>query len=164
MELVRRYLTSLKGLFTWLVVYLLITLYVISCSGCKAPVPLSRTETVETSTEVRDTVVTISERVDTFYLPVILRDTVVIKANSKPSSTSLKVFTDSVGAKLIVSQEGYKLVLDSVIKAKTIVRVIKEVNTVNRCSNGFHTFSVWLTIIVIAIFILIQIVKALPIL
>lgn len=162
MEIVRRYLESLKGLLTWLVIYLLITLYVISCSGCKAPVPLSRTETVETSTEVRDTIVTITERVDTFYLPVTLRDTIVISRTTEPTSANLRVFTDSLGARLIVSQDAYKLVLDSVIKAKTIVRVVKEVNTVNRCTNGFHTFAVWLSVIVIAIFILVQLVRALP--
>lgn len=105
----------------------------------------------------RDTIVTIQQRTDTFYLPsIIIRDTIIVKENK--SELRIKI-SDNKGLQIICKEAELQMKLDSVIKIKSIRHERIETKIVNQCESKWHSFTNYFFFIafgLIAIYILIK--------
>lgn len=127
--------------------------------GCKTPKVLETISDNKTIETIRDTIVTIEERHDTFYvyLPQIIKqDSVEIKKNN--SSLLIKKKTGS-SLMIVCKEDELKLKLDSVIRSKTVVFKERTVLSIEKCNNKFHVFSSYFTIITLCCLFLIGIIK-----
>lgn len=134
-------------------------LFLISIFGCrtqKNSETISNSSTIET---IRDTIVTIVEKHDTFYvyLPKIINeDSVVVK--KKTSSLFIKKKTGS-SLMIVCHEDELKLKLDSVIRSKVTILKEKTIVKVEKCNSKFHIFCTYFSVIAICMLFLIMIIK-----
>lgn len=139
---------------------ILITIFLFSlffsCRSRKELNTISDNYTVET---IKDTVIVIAEKHDTFYvyLPQIINsDSVIVK--NKNTSLQIKKKTGS-NLMIICQEDELKLKLDSVIRLKKTVYKERIIVNVDKCTNKFHIFSNYFALIAISILILVALIK-----
>lgn len=108
------------------------------------------TKQIEPRVEYSDTTITLSQQIDTFHIQVI-HDTIF----TTKDSVTIQIQTDTIEkVRIIYRKPETRIVLDSVIKWKTIkhneiIRI-----THHQCTSAFHNFCVgffWLTAILLLI-------------
>lgn len=134
----------------------ILLLLLFSCSSTKKLQSIKEESVVEI---IRDTIITIEQRSDTFYvyLPTIINnDSVEIK--KEKSSLLIKKNTES-SLIVICKENELQLKLDSVIKIKTKIFKEKIVLVENKCTNKFHSFCTYFSIIVLCFLFLFALIK-----
>lgn len=105
-----------------------------------------------------DTIISIQERVDTFYIPstIIVHDTII--KNGKKSE--LKIYIkDNKGVQIICKENEYKLKLDSVIKLQRINHFRSETKIIYECKEDWHKFLQYFFYLAIAMLIIYMLIK-----
>lgn len=134
------------------IIVLFIVFYFFSCRTNKSSIQ-TKEFVYET---IHDTIVTINEKLDTFYvyLPQIITND-EIKISKEKSSLVINKKTGS-SLMVICREDEFKLKLDSVIKNKfKVITKEKTVYVNKKCDNKFHIFSYYFTIVsLIGLFLL----------
>lgn len=113
-------------------VVLIAPLFFFSCKSHQAIESISSDSTLV----IRDTVIQIIERNDTFYLPSnVIHDTVIIKEKSQ-----LRIKVKENQIQIICHENEYKLKLDSVIQSKRVIITKHETISKHECKSQWHYF------------------------
>lgn len=133
------------------VVWILVVYWVCSLLffyGCRSRKEITSEQTTDSSTVIRDTLVSIPLPYDTFVVSLPLRDTVV--ASTVPwSAAKISIETKENRAKIVYAGDTVVVRLDSALRSSVVTRYVHDTKTVYRCDSKFHTFCVWFSCLAI---------------
>ena len=138
---------------------LIFFLFLVSIFSCKCPEKLESTKDITTNEIIRDTIIKINEKSDTFYvyLPKIINgDQIEIK--KKSTSLVVKKKTES-SLMVVCNEDELKLKLDSVIRLKSTTIKEKVVFKIEKCNNKLHLFSLYFFLISLFFLVLLLLIR-----
>jgi hypothetical protein len=135
------------------------TLCLFAFYGCRSVPVITRQESNTEIETIRDTIVQIPFKSDTFIIYLPVHDTIV-KSLDPLSTSKLYINNGSGFANIVYKHDTISLRIDSALKSREVVKTIYDLKVVYKCNNKFHSFAEWFTILCILIIVIVVLARS----